>query len=55
MILDLEAEYESWEFMAEHIWENWMRDREIVDRYYWRYEMEPHLNEGSKLDEKAMR
>ena len=35
--------------------ENWQRDREIVDRYYWRYVMQPHLNAGSKLDERAMR
>ena len=35
--------------------ENWQRDREIVDRYYWRYVMQPHLRAGSKLNERSMR
>ena len=55
MASEIEQEYEDWEREAEDIWEDWQRDREIVDRYYWRYEMEPHLESGSKLDEKAMR
>ena len=55
MIQSLEDEYEEWQEEAEDIWEQWQRDREIVDRYYWRYVMQPHLNAGSKLDERAMR
>ena len=55
MIESLEDEYDEWQETAEDIWENWQRDREIVDRYYWNYVMQPHLNAGSKLDEKAMR
>jgi hypothetical protein len=43
MASEIEQEYEDWEREAEDIWEDWQRDREIVDRYYWRYEMEPHL------------
>ena len=55
MIDSLEDEYEEWQEEAEDIMENWQRDREIVDRYYWNYVMQPHLNAGSKLDERAMR
>ena len=55
MIESLEDEYNEWQETAEDIWENWQRDREIVDRYYWNYVMQPHLDAGSKLDEKAMR
>ena len=55
MIQSLDDEYEQWQEECEDIWEQWQRDREVVDRYYWRYVMQPHLNAGSKLDERAMR
>ena len=55
MAAEIQAEAEEWNDKASRIWEDWQRDREIVDRYYWRYEMEPHLQEGSRLDERTMR
>ena len=55
MVDEIEAEYDAWVEEAEQIWEDWQRDREVVDRYYWRYVMEPHLNDGSRLDERTMR
>ena len=55
MAAEIQAEAEEWNDRAGRIWADWQRDREVVDRYYWRYEMEPHLQEGSRLDERTMR
>ena len=43
MATGLMNEYEEWGQRAEHIANDWNTDRELVDTYYWKYEMEPHL------------
>ena len=35
--------------------EDWKTDEELINKYYWEYEMEPHLEKGAKLDEKVLR
>ena len=48
-------DYEEWTAISDHITHDWMTDRKLIDDYYWRYEMEPHLQKGAKLDEKTLR
>lgn len=51
---ELEREYEEWNRTFEEIVEEWAADQEVMDRYYWNYELQPHLREGEKLDEKTL-
>jgi len=46
--MELQKEYE-------HVFEQWMVDRNLIDEYYWNYELLPLLNESAKLDDKTMR
>lgn len=53
--LGLMNEYEEWFERFDQIMSDWERDAQLVEDYYWRYEMMPLLEEGSKLDEKTLR
>lgn len=52
---ELTREYDEWNREFEHIMEDWQTDSELLNNYYWRYELEPHLEKGQKLDEKTLR
>ena len=51
---ELEREYDEWNRTFEEIVEGWAADQEVLDRYYWNYELQPHMREGEKLDEKTL-
>jgi len=50
----LEHEYDEWNRRFEEIVEEWASDQEVLDSYYWNYELQPHIREGEKLDEKTL-
>lgn len=52
---DISREGEEWERDLERILEDWSTDRELIDRYYMNYELQPHLKEGEKIDEKTLK
>ena len=54
-VRELMDEYNEWNEKAMHIFEDWMTDNQLINDYYWRYEVAPHLQEGAKLDEKTLR
>jgi len=52
---DLDAAYRDLNERMARSWNDWMTDRELVDQYYWNYELLPLLEEGQRLDERTMR
>merc|ERR1711997_18954 len=54
-VAELLDDYEAWTAREVQIMNDWTTDRQLVDEYYWTYEMEPHLKKGEKLDEKTIR
>ena len=47
-------ENNEWNAEFEHIMSDWRTDQELLERYYWNYELKPHLEAGQKLDEKTL-
>jgi len=48
------SENNEWNAEFEHIMSDWATDQELLERYYWNYELQPHLEAGQKLDEKTL-
>jgi len=51
---DIMRESNEWNAEFEHIMSDWASDQELLERYYWNYELQPHLEAGQKLDEKTL-
>jgi len=52
---DLGAAYDDLEQRMMRTWTDWQTDRDLVDQYYWNYELLPLLEEGAQLDERTLR
>jgi len=52
---DLGAAYQDLNERMMRTWNDWQTDRELVDTYYWNYELLPLLEEGQRLDERTLR
>jgi len=55
MATELTNDYMEWMNRFNDIMEGWKKDEELVNKYYWEFEMKPHLDKGAKLDEKTLR
>lgn len=52
---ELNSAYEDLQYRMQNVATNWQTDRQLIDDYYWNYELLPLLEEGARLDERTLR